>query len=108
MRSSIEEDIDINGDKPYVRVSNQVIEQFSAELYKKAYERVVKETVDKRELQKSQRRSKNQRGALETPEQLLEHYVPSGIVTTASPVQEEVKAQDVVSTLENVPKGHRQ
>ena len=26
--------------------SNQVIEQFSAELYKKAYERVVKETVE--------------------------------------------------------------
>ena len=52
MRSSIEEfvnseDIDINGDKPTSRVPNQMIDQFSAELYKKAYERVVKEIVDK-------------------------------------------------------------
>ena len=48
---------------------NKVIEQFSAEMYKKAYERVVKEIVDKREkgCKKSERRSKNQRGALETP-----------------------------------------
>ena len=54
MRSSTEEfvkseDIDINGDKLTSGVLIQVIEQFSAELYKKAYERVVKEIVDKRE-----------------------------------------------------------
>ena len=74
MRSSIEdfvksEDIDINGDKPTSGVSNQAIEQFSAELYKKAHERVVKEIVDRRErmAKQSERRSKNQRGALETP-----------------------------------------
>ena len=63
MRSSIEEfvtseDIDINGDKPTSGGSNQVIEQFSAKLHKKAYERAVNETVDKREWQESQRRSK--------------------------------------------------
>ena len=43
-------------------------------------------------------------------EQLLEQYVSSCVkkmVTTASPVQEEVKAQDVVSALKNVPKGNR-
>ena len=44
MRSSIEEfvkseNIDINGDKPTSGVSNEVIELFSADLYKKAYER---------------------------------------------------------------------
>ena len=41
------------------------------------------------------------------PEQLLEQYVSSSvktIATTESPVQEEVKAQDVVSALKNVPK----
>ena len=52
MRSSIEEftkseDIDINGDRPMSGVSNQMIDQFSAELFKKAYDRVVKEIVDK-------------------------------------------------------------
>ena len=45
------------------------------------------------------------------PEQLLEQYVSSSvktIATTESPVQEEVKAQDVVSALKNVPKeNHR-
>ena len=44
------------------------------------------------------------------PELLLEQYVSSCVkkmVTTASPVQEEVKAQDVVSDLKNVPKGYR-
>ena len=119
MRSSIEdfvksEDIDINGDKPTSGVSNQVNEQFSAKLYKKAYARVVKEIVDKREriAKKSERRSKNQRGALETPapEQLFEQYVSScvkKIGTIESPVQEEVKAQDVVSALKNVPKDNR-
>ena len=35
--------------KPTSGVPNQLIDQFSAELYKKAYERVVKEIVDKRE-----------------------------------------------------------
>ena len=66
MRSSIEdfvktEDTDINGDKPTSGVSNQVNEQFSADLCKKAYERIVKEIVDKREriANKSERRSKN-------------------------------------------------
>ena len=44
MRSSIEqfiesEDIDINGDKPASGVSNQAIEQHSAVLYKRAYDR---------------------------------------------------------------------
>ena len=48
MRSSIEEfikseDTDINGDRPMSGVSNQMIEQFSAEWYKKAYDCVVKE-----------------------------------------------------------------
>ena len=72
MRSSIEEfaqsgDIDIHGCKPTSGVSNQMIDQFSAESYKKGYERVVKEIVDKRErIAKSERRSKNQRRALET------------------------------------------
>ena len=52
MRSSLEEftkseDIDINGDRPMSGVSNQMIDQFSAELFKKAYDRVVKEIVDK-------------------------------------------------------------
>ena len=52
MRSSIEEfttseDIDINGDRPMSGVSNQMIDQFSAELFKRAYDRVVKEIVDK-------------------------------------------------------------
>ena len=47
MRSSIEEfvkskDVDINGDKPTSGVSFE-------ELCKKVYDRVVKETVDKRE-----------------------------------------------------------
>ena len=118
MRSSIEEfvkseDIDINGDKPISGVSHEVIEQFSAELYKKAYERVVKEIVDKRE-----RIAKHLNDEAKTTEelskrqleQLLEQYVSScvtKIVTTASPVQEEVKAQDVVSALKNVPKGNR-
>ena len=44
------------------------------------------------------------------PEQLLEHYVSScvkKIVTTASPMQEEVKAQDVVSALKNAQKDNR-
>ena len=55
MRSSIEEfaqseDIGIHGDKPTSGVSNQMIDQFSAESYKKSYERVVKEIVDKREM----------------------------------------------------------
>ena len=54
MRSSIEEfvkaeDIDINGDKPAPGVSNQAIEQHSAVLYKRAYDRVVQEIVDKRD-----------------------------------------------------------
>ena len=83
MRSSIEdfvksEDIDINGDKPTSGVSNQVIEQFSAELCKKAYERVVKEIADKRE-----RIAKNHKKEAKTeeeltkrqPKQLLEQYV---------------------------------
>ena len=35
--------------KPTSGVSNQVIEQLSAELYKKAHERVVNEIVDKHE-----------------------------------------------------------
>ena len=47
MRSPIEEFI--KGDRPMSGVSNQMIDQFSAELYKKAYDRVVKEIVDKRE-----------------------------------------------------------
>ena len=98
-------------DEPTSGGSNQVIEQFSAELYKKAYGRVVKETVDKPEV-----KAKNQKDEAKTkeelskrqPEQLLEQYVSScvkEIVTTASSVQEEVKAQDVVSALKNVPKG---
>ena len=95
MRSSIEDFV-----KSTSGVSNQVIQQFSAELYKKAYERVVKEIVDKRD-RIAKQLSKRQ------PEQLLEQYVSScvkKIVTTASPVQEEVKAQDVVSALRNAPK----
>ena len=93
MRSSIEEfvkseHIDINGDKPTSGVSNQVIEQFSAELCKKAYERVVKEIVDKRE-----RIAKHLKHEAKTK---VSSCVKK-IVTTASTVQEEVKATDVVS-----------
>ena len=106
MRSSNEEfvkseDIDVNGDKPTSGVSNQMIDHLSAELCKKAYECVVKDIVDKRE-----RKAKNLKDEAKTneelskrqPEQLLEQYVSScvkEIVTTASLVQEEVKAQDV-------------
>ena len=107
------EDFDINGDKPTSGVSNQVIEQFSAELQKKAYDRVVKEIADKRK-----RIAKNLKDEAKTkeelskrqPEQLLEQYVSScvkKIVTTASPTQGEVTAEDVVSALKNVPKGNR-
>ena len=75
-----------------------MIDQFSAESYKKGYERVVKEIVDKRE-----RIAKNLKDEAKTkeelskrqPEQVLEQYVSScvkKIVTTASPVQEEVKS----------------
>ena len=107
------EDIDINGDKPTSEVSNQMIDQLSAEMYKKACERVVKDIMDKRE-----RKAKNLKDEAKTngelsksqPEQLLEQYVSScvkEIVTTASLVQEDVNAQDVVSALKHVSKGRR-
>ena len=53
---------------PRQEFQTRLTDQFSAELYKKAYERVVKEIVDQREriAKKSVIRSKNQRGALET------------------------------------------
>ena len=118
MRSSIEEfikseDIDINGDRPMSGVSNQMIDQFSAELYKKAYDRVVKEIVDKRERiakhLKDEAKTKEELSKSQ-PEQLLEQYVSScvkKIVTTTSLTGEEVKAEDVVSALKNVPKNNR-
>ena len=118
MRSSIEEfikseDIDINGDRPMSGVSNQMIDQFSAELYKKAYDRVVKEIVDKRERiakhLKDEAKTKEELSKSQ-PEQLLEQYVSScvkKIVTTTSLTGEEVKAEDVVSALKNVPKNYR-
>ena len=118
MRSSIEEfikseDIDINGDGPMSGVSNQMIDQFSADLYKKAYDRVVKETVDKRKRiakhLKDEAKTKEELSKRQ-PEQLLEQYVSScvkKIVTTTSLTDEEMKAQDVVSALKNVPKSNR-
>ena len=118
MRSSIKDfvkskDIDINGDKPTSGVSNQVIEQFSAELFKKAYERVEKEIVEKRErIAKNMKDEAKPKMELSKrqPVQLLAQYVPScvkKIATTASPVQEEVKTQDVVSALKKAPKDNR-
>ena len=95
MRSSIEdfiksEYIDINGDRPTSGVSNQMIDQFSADLYKKAYDRVVKEIVDKRERiakhLKYEAKTKEELSKRQ-PEQLLEQYVSScvkKIVTTTS------------------------
>ena len=99
MRSPIEEfvkseDVDINGDKPTSGVSNQMVDQFSAELHKITWERVVKEVVDKRE-----RIAKNLKDEAKTeeelserqPEQLHGQHVSSSvkkIVTTASLVQE--------------------
>ena len=96
MRSSIEEfvkseDIDINGDKPTSGVSNPTIDQFPAELYKKAYVRVVKEFVGKRErvAKKREDEAKTKEEISERqPEQLLEQYVSScvkKILTTAFP-----------------------
>ena len=94
MRSSIEEfikseDIDINGDRPMSGVSNQMIDQFSADLYKKAYDRVVRD-VDKRERiakhLKDEAKTKEELSKRQ-PEQLLEQYVSScvkKIVTTTS------------------------
>ena len=85
MLSSIEEfikseDIDINGDGPMSGVSNQMIDQFSAELFKKAYDRVVKEIVDKREriakILKDVAKTKEELSKRQ-PEQLLEQYVLS-------------------------------
>ena len=79
MRSSIEEfieseDIDINGDRPISGVSNQMIDQFS-DLYKKAYDRVVKEIMDKRERiarhLKDEAKTKEELSKRQ-PEQLLE------------------------------------
>ena len=117
MRSSIEEfikseDIDINGDRPMSGVPNQMIDQFSDDLYKKAYDRVVKEIVDKRERiakhLKDEAKTKEELSKRQ-PEQLLEQYVSScvkKIVTTTSVTDEEVKAEkNVVSALKNVPKG---
>ena len=103
MRSSIEdfvksEDTDINGDKPTSGVSNQVNEQFSANLYKKAYERVVNEIVDKRE-----RIAKHLNDEAKTQEELSKRQLEQLFEQNVSscdvriPVQEEVKAQDVVS-----------
>ena len=118
MRSSIEEfikaeDIDINGDRPMSGVSNQMIDQLSAELYKKAHDRVVKEIVDKRKRiekhLKDEAKTKEELSKRQ-PEQLLEQYVSSclkKIVTTTSLTGEEVKAEDVVSALKNVPKSNR-
>ena len=119
MGSSIEEfvkseDIDVNEDKPTSGGSNQVIEQFCAELRKKAYYRVVKEIVDKRERiakkkLKDEAKTKEELSKRQ-PEQLLEQYVSScvkQIVTTSSPTQGKVKAEGVVSALKNVPKGNR-
>ena len=115
MRSSIEEfikseDIDINGDSPMSGVPNQMIDQFSDDSYKKAYDRVVKEIVDKRERiakhLKDEARTKEELSKRQ-PEQLLEQYVSScvkKIVKTTSVTDEEVKAEDVVSALKNVPK----
>ena len=61
---------------------NQVIEQFSAELYKKAYERVVKEIVDKREkvakILKDEAKTKEELSKRQ-PEQLLEQSVSSRV-----------------------------
>ena len=82
MRSPIEEfvkseDIDINGDKPTSGVSHQMVDQFSAELYKKAKERVVKEIVDIREriAENLKDQAKTQEELPERhPEQLLEKY----------------------------------
>ena len=118
MRSSIEEfikseDIDINGDRPMSGVSNQMIDQFSADLFKKAYDRVVKEIVDKRE--KIAKKLKDEAKTKEElskrqPEQLLVQYVSSCVkktVTTTSVTGEEVKAEDVVSALKNVTKNNR-
>ena len=118
MRSPTEEfvkseDIDINGDKPTSGVSNQMTEQLSAHLYKEAYERV-KEIVDKRErvaknLKEEEEKIKEVLSKRQ-PELLLEQYVSSygnKIVTTASLVQEEVKAQDVLSALKHVSKVSR-
>ena len=97
--------------KPTSGVSNQVIEQFSTELHKKAYERVVKEIVDKRERiaknLKDEAKTKEELSKRE-PEQLLEQYVSSWIkqiVTTASLLFDEVKAQDLVSALRKCPEG---
>ena len=95
--------------EPTSGVSNQVIEQFSADLRKKAYERVVNEIVDKRE-----RIAKNLKDEAKTkeelpkrqPEQLPEQYVSycvKRIVTSESPVQEEVKAQDVIFSSQKRP-----
>ena len=115
MRSSIEEfikseDIDINGDRPMSGVPNQMIDQFSDDLYKKAYDRVVKEIVDKRERiakhLKDEAKTKEELSKHQ-PEQLLEQYVSScvkKIVTTTSVTDEEVKAKDVVSALKKVTK----
>ena len=72
-------------------LSNQMIDQFSAELFKKAYDRVVKEVVDKTR----KNCKKNLKDVAKTkeelskrqPEQLLEQYVSScvkKIVTTTS------------------------
>ena len=61
-------------------VSNQMIDQFSADLYKKAYDRVVKEIVDKRERiakhLKDEAKTKEELSKRQ-PEQLLEQYVSS-------------------------------
>ena len=90
-----------------------MFDQFSAESYMKSYERVVKEIVDKRERivknMKDEAKTKEELSKRQ-PEQVVEQYVSScvkKIVTTASPVQEEVKAQDVVSALKHVSKGSR-
>ena len=118
VRSPIEEfvkseDIDINGDKPTSGVSHQMVDQFSAELYKKAKERVVKEIVDirKRIAENLKDEAKTEEDLSERqPEQLHGQHVSSSvkkIVTTASLVQEEVKAQDVVSAVKHVSKGSR-
>ena len=81
-------------------------------LYKKAYDRVVQEIVEKRD-----RIAKNRKDEAKTkeellkrqPEQLLEQYVSScvkKIVTTTPEEKGEVKAQDVVSALKQTSKGN--
>ena len=90
-----------------------MIEQLSSDLYRKSYDRVVREIVDKREsLQKQSRDEARTKEELSKrqPDELLELYVSAcvkKIATTPSRVQEEVTTKDVVSALKHVSKGDR-